>query len=160
MKKSGILYFFLLTAMMLFINFDALAQRDPSSTIVGNKVFYTYTDTVMSASDTTVSAAFNLNSFIGQSWTSNNWICQITTTVPTTGTPKNVFYIQNSFYPTTGFANVDTLKSTDSTYTAANITSDFGGNLAKKPFWRWVSVTGANSADTSVVKLDYWQPAE
>jgi len=91
---------------------------------------------------------FNLNSFLATDWASYPPSVEVSASVPTTGTPKIVLYLQSSFSNATGFVNVDTLASTDSTLstTATRIYPDYNGR--KYPFYRWAATGQSTNPDS------------
>lgn len=137
-------------AVMLFTSFT-FAQKDAGwLNVDSGQPFLQHSDTAYTTSATKYSKGFNLNDYLTLDWTYAPWTIELNATVPTAGTPKMLLYIQGSFSRDTLFANIDTLVSSDSTYSRYKTKLDF--NNYKFPFYRYAYTVTSASADSVVVQ--------
>jgi hypothetical protein len=153
---SGKFFIMLFTFLALIIfGGQAIAQSaasEPAWTQTVDKMDYYHTTTVaVDSSDTTFSTAFHLATYNNADWISCPWSLEV---AASSASLKAVNYLQGSFYKTTLFANVDTVISSDSTYTNKRIYID--ANNLKYPYYRWMSVNVKGVHGTSYIRYNLY----
>lgn len=145
MKKF--MFLSMLLALFVLTNFST-AQNSWENT-TSEKGTYLKTILANDTTATTYSSWFTLEDYLATNWSSDSISLGVTGTVPTTGTPKVVLYMQSSFSNSSGFANIDTLASADSTLSSTEKRIYSNYNNRKYPFYRW-AVTGQSTNPDSV----------
>lgn len=147
--------FILAFLMVLFFGGGLFAQTasvEPSWTKAPISDYFHTTTTAVDSADTTFSSPFQLALYNKESWVSYPWSAEVTSS---SASLKAVNYLQASFYTTTGFANVDTLISSDSTYsTGQRFYIDV--NNRKFPYYRWMSVNLSGVTGTQYIRYNLY----
>jgi len=114
-------------------------------------------NTYLTTTGSAYSEKFSLTEQDAFSWSTYQWRCAFTATVPTTGTIKVVNYLMGSM-DGTNWSNVDTLKSSDSTLTTTPYVVITNFNNWKYPYYRWHFDGQTGNSDSVTVTVKMWNP--
>lgn len=144
---------FLSILLSLFVLTDFSKAQNSWENTTSQKGTYLQSILSVDSAETVYSSWFTLEDYLATNWSSDSISLGLTATVPTTGTPKVVLYMQSSFSKTSGFANIDTIASADSTLSSTEARKYANYKNKKFPFYRWAATGQSTNPDSVTVTI-------